>query len=1432
VVRPLPVPVQGVSHEVVRGEFSGLGSSNRNVLRSEKERERERSKTAIFGGIAGALLAKQKANELYTRRQEEEKRRVEFEERQRQMEMERRREDDERRERERAVQQEEQRILTERQRREEEGQRRVAEAEHHRRLQEELARNQARELEERRRIEERKRHEEEMRMHVEVQKRKEEEERIRRQEEAMRFEAQRRKEEEERIRRQEEATRFETQRRKEEEGMRQQEEAARFEARRRKQEEEERIRQQEEAMRFEAQRRKEEEERIWRQDEAMRFKAQRRKEEEERIRLQEATRFETQRRKEEEEGMRRQEEAARLEAQRWREEQVRLQWEVEERGRLESERHERERLEQVQIEKEQLEAERRTKEREQLELARLERIKFEERQREERERALVWERRQIEAREEEERGKSTEAISVEQERVYHIETPYQQPQQPSQELAEKELVLDFEHPGQQERQDKEATDLQETKKRLYHIDTARQQAQQSSEIREVAPAETITARAPSPTSSSEAALTVEQRITLEEQKAELEALIATEKRRAKRRAERRARRSTPEYKARDRQRSRDRSKDREAERAAARKAEVEFVRRKLHLDDSPEKAVTLSELGRNAEELIDGFGRWENWHGSVPALIETPPTPPPGTRWSEPVVHCRGGDYFDGTMRVREFVLPKERFTAEPKTMGSTPDIVVAEPEIDNADATPPAAQPEDGGVPLPPTPAKDAPMIAPVAIHAPPPPQVFDMQLPETESESSHLDHSRKAHDASSSAGFSWWEATRRPEDDEIDRQRAMFSKAATPTPIIPATAPYSLLIWGDVARHAADDEIDRQRTMFGTVASPSPAPAEVVYGPELPKDFKWKEVLQSRGSNEEYYSGETEKSLVEERRFQVETEDGSNRSYYSGEIHQELQDAEDAMSKYHSGEQVPQVEYGVGPAYGPPLPEGFQFRGVGGKSASRHSAEAYMQQGYVDVFYGPPLPENYVFHLVDRKQSTSSAYERAEAAVEVYREHELPGGFPPPPSILQERVDVFYGPPLPENYVFRPVESASADERIKGTSRVYRGRKSTREYPSALSIPQEHVDVFYGPPLPENYVFRPVGSTSYERIEGTSRAYEGRKPVREYPSAPSMPQEHVDVVYGPSLPENYVFRPVDSKRSTSSAYERAEAASEVYREQELPGGFPSILRERIDVFYGPPLPDNYVFRPAEPTSTYERIEGTSEAYREHEAAGVRPSMPQEHVDVFCGPPLPDNYVFRSVESSEYERIGGALDAYDSKRSTSSAYERAEAASEVYREHELPGGFPSAPSIPQEHVDVFCGPSLPDNYVFHPVNYDQSTSTYERIEGISEAYREHGATGVYPSAPSVSQEQVDVSYGPSVPENYVFRPMGYKQSTSEYEAYRKRELAGGYPSASSLPQERVDVFYGPSLPENYVFHSGDHNQFTSTHERIGVTPEVLVLSS
>lgn len=162
----------------------------------------------------------------------------------------------------------------------------------------------------------------------------------------------------------------------------------------------------------------------------------------------------------------------------------------------------------------------------------------------------------------------------------------------------------------------------------------------------------------------------ERRTELEEKAAELQRRIAEAAKsatteRETRRARRRARSDDPEYKEREARRSRERSKVRETEKEKARREEIAFVRKNAGLDKKKKRYNSADPL---PNQDIPGFVErsWTVPFG-VPTLIQTPPSPPPGTLQYPRILHCEGSYFTEVAGQMgQDLVMSPDIFVVRP----------------------------------------------------------------------------------------------------------------------------------------------------------------------------------------------------------------------------------------------------------------------------------------------------------------------------------------------------------------------------------------------------------------------------------------------------------------------------------------------------------------------------------------------------------------------------------------------------------------------------------------------------------------------------------------------------------------------------------------------------------------------------------------------
>ncbi|KAG0639028.1 hypothetical protein HOY80DRAFT_886937, partial [Tuber brumale] len=176
------------------------------------------------------------------------------------------------------------------------------------------------------------------------------------------------------------------------------------------------------------------------------------------------------------------------------------------------------------------------------------------------------------------------------------------------------------------------------------------------------------------------------RIELEAKAAELKAqmaVLAAQQKEA-REARRRKRKADPNYREREVSRNRERSRERETEREKARREQVEMIRKNAGLDEKPSKSKRSVSFAQLPTEPVEFIERSWTVPGGVPMLVQTAPTPPPGTPKAELLIHVDPSTYFPPTGKEKEGESSREQSGAkEPEgqrlEIGS-PEVVVASP--------------------------------------------------------------------------------------------------------------------------------------------------------------------------------------------------------------------------------------------------------------------------------------------------------------------------------------------------------------------------------------------------------------------------------------------------------------------------------------------------------------------------------------------------------------------------------------------------------------------------------------------------------------------------------------------------------------------------------------------------------------------------------
>ncbi|PWW77365.1 hypothetical protein C7212DRAFT_174992, partial [Tuber magnatum] len=180
----------------------------------------------------------------------------------------------------------------------------------------------------------------------------------------------------------------------------------------------------------------------------------------------------------------------------------------------------------------------------------------------------------------------------------------------------------------------------------------------------------------------------QERIDLEAKAAELKAqmaVLAAQQKEA-REARRRKRKADPNYREREVSRNRERSRERETEREKARREQVEMIRKNAGLDEKPSKSkrsVSFAELPTRPVEFTE---RSWTFPGGVPKLVQTAPTPPPGTPKTPLLVHVDPSSYFPPTEKEKEGESSNKQSGAqeleEQRLEIGSPEVIVASPPL------------------------------------------------------------------------------------------------------------------------------------------------------------------------------------------------------------------------------------------------------------------------------------------------------------------------------------------------------------------------------------------------------------------------------------------------------------------------------------------------------------------------------------------------------------------------------------------------------------------------------------------------------------------------------------------------------------------------------------------------------------------------------
>ncbi|KAI5791966.1 hypothetical protein EDC01DRAFT_656732, partial [Geopyxis carbonaria] len=706
---------------------------------------------------------------------------------------------------------------------------------------------------------------------------------------------------------------------------------------------------------------------------------------------------------------------------------------------------------------------------------------------------------------------------------------------------------------------------------------------------------------------------------LEREKAELEQAVKEERRKARQRE-----RDTPEYKERQRLRRLERSRERERERESIRETEKAFIQKKLGLganNDANTGKLSFADLP--ARDDHDAFGTWTDWRvpGGVPRLVETPPTPPPGSVRSVPIVHCEG-DYF-GRHASREANLTAEERRREMRERevrseaavtqvghevqeeGETPQIIVAEP-------------PDEG------------------EIRAPQPRKEFEFRGEQREERRQERQERREE---------------RREEREEEVVQVMRFEQHGAELPknfVWEVKSPASRLDLGDMSKHATTTPTTMGMTTSASFESEKhhqQQQQEEYYGPQIPDGFEFHKTQTATGSNSSYYSGLVTPAVVEQKKR------GSNESYFSGEIEAELA--------------------AKGVAFGPAVPEGFRFEEKKEKEKEKEMKPEigrvdWMDQKFVDaeegrseyqqqqeqrvVHYGPRLPSGFKFEKKVYKEPVKECNVALPKGFRFERKE-----YVPPAHTVQ----------LPENFRFQrkeyvpPTHTVALPQYFRFERKEYVPPAHTVALPPYFRFERkEYVPPAHSVALPPNFRFErkeyipPAPSVAlppnfrFSPKEYVPPTYTVALPPN-FRFTPKPYTEPTPVAFGPALPKKFKFK--TKKYVEPSILQKAnatytsgvslkpevEAAS---RPRRLSASYHSSEQE-VTSLWGPLPADPAAISRTPTPAPMERQKSSSSMERQKSSYETpRPVTPQPQPQPAkeFGPALPDNFTFATKPYSE----------------------------------------------------------------------------------------------------------------------------------------------------------------------------------------------------
>ncbi|PUU79587.1 hypothetical protein B9Z19DRAFT_813272 [Tuber borchii] len=694
-----------------------------------------------------------------------------------------------------------------------------------------------------------------------------------------------------------------------------------------------------------------------------------------------------------------------------------------------------------------------------------------------------------------------------------------------------------------------------------------------------------------------------ERIDLEAKAAELKAqmaVLAAQQKEA-RETRRRKRKADPNYGAREVSRNRERSRERETEREKARREQVEMIRKNAGLDEKPSKSkrnVSFAELPMKPVEFVE-----PSWTvpGGVPKLVQTAPTPPPGTPKTPLLVHVDPSSYFPPTEKEKESESSKEQLgVQESEAQGSeigSPEVVVA---------SPPPSSPEVGFSIL----DKDIAIGKPfTGIPVAPQPN-----------------NAMKTAETVIAIGIA--EESHETEEEQRGRRRNVYYG-----PMLPENYQF---------RKTTQQESfygpELPTDYFSAVPGPSISVAEpvyfdqsppVAYGPPLPDDYKPLKRSDSGSSEEGRFHSPAEFTEVELKdhsspppaydgavsgassMYVVNTaevsldntaevsRDGSWENLASGAV-LESRKGKQAMAE----EVVEAIES-----------KGWKNTEVYGESASL-SVDRSKSSGVIsedDIIYGPELPEGPTF---ERSKSETAMSVHEEGRTEVLGSNASYYGSTPEQFLQKveeaaraeaaeaQKQNIVYGPPLPQDYSFGTSKPAPP----AGDRSLYSSDSKASSQTTVTKVAENSGE------------FRSYSEQS--RFEGSSESYTLESGSRSEQVAPEL------VAYGPPLPDHFVFRVNSQGRSSSQRGEEQPSpldVSESHTESRHESHSTASV-SRDNVYYGPSLPEGFEFKKAISSKRRSRRPGDERptSYSSESRSESRVTT-GDASDTIFGPPLPE---------------------------------------------------------------------------------------------------------------------------------------------------------------------------------------------------------------